>query len=519
MDAFLKRLIDAPIERLPTDQALSAAATLIDLSHEGGIAAGLDRAEQVLTELGTRTLAAADEILVHYFQANLLAARRAIAQPDPWAWEDACLEAQILALRKAVNHDEFPKLDPVRQCQILTNLAGCLDTIGRFIEALEVWDRALRIIPTFAMALGNRGVGLSHYARSLYDSGHVGIFALEAHDSLARSAEEGAVIDSAAVEDADAYFTRHREEIAGYFPLDEIRSDFKPERGSLGRSRLERDYRSWCLANRLFLNPLNDVVQAPIAAHDVLTLPSISTSDPGMPVVIGFFNQLKQEYVSARYALFEGLQADKPHFSDRWVLQYNTFDYPSLSRATELLRLGYRAAYSLFDKIAYFINSYWSVGHKPTQVSFRSVWYEVKGKPPKPLLTQFSLLQNWPLRGLFWLSKDIFEEQARQALEPEARDLADLRNHLEHKYLQLHEGWAWRAEHAHKLELSSDGLRISLSRDDFAEKAMLVMKKARAALIYLSLAVEQEERRRGQKASPGLVGEMTLSTWEDRWKF
>jgi len=56
-----------------------------------------------------------------------------------------------------------------------------------------------------------------------------------------------------------------------------------------------------------------------IAAQDVLTLPSLTVgtaSRGAMPEVIGFFNQIKQEFVSARYLYYEGLHAKGIHFCD-----------------------------------------------------------------------------------------------------------------------------------------------------------------------------------------------------------
>lgn len=43
------------------------------------------------------------------------------------------------------------------------------------------------------------------------------------------------------------------------------------------------------------------------------------------------------------------------------------------------MRAAYRIGYSILDKAAFFLNAYLGLGHKPTQVSFRSVWYEPKG--------------------------------------------------------------------------------------------------------------------------------------------
>ena len=90
--------------------------------------------------------------------------------------------------------------------------------------------------------------------------------------------------------------------------------------------------------------------------------------------------------------LFEGIHSHTMHFSDRDVLLYNTLDYPSYALAVEKLKSAFRSAYSLLDKVAFFLNDYASV--PVANVSFRSVWYigqmQKEGRP-----TQLVQLQNF----------------------------------------------------------------------------------------------------------------------------
>src|SRR5689334_10588892 len=87
-----------------------------------------------------------------------------VVNRDPWAWEQPECQEQILELRRALRHPAFSRLHKIRQCQILTNLANQLSSIGRFIEAVEIFGRALSLSGKFGMARGNRGIALSHYA-------------------------------------------------------------------------------------------------------------------------------------------------------------------------------------------------------------------------------------------------------------------------------------------------------------------------------------------------------------------
>ena len=88
----------------------------------------------------------------------------------------------------------------------------------------------------------------------------------------------------------------------------------------------------------------------------------------------GLFNQIKQEYVSARFMVYDALSSKEAHFSDKDVHLVNTLDYPTYGISIEKIKYSYRSLYSLFDRIAFFINEYFEVGVKDRDVSYRSIW-------------------------------------------------------------------------------------------------------------------------------------------------
>lgn len=513
-------LAQKSIDGLTDHEALTHIGLLIDAATDAHSAAATDRAFTLLDDIRKRDLAPELAVLTHYFAANAWDIRKPERNNENiWLWEQPETQAQILELRRAVRHKGFGQLHVIRQCQVLTNLANQLDHIGRFIEAIELQERALSLNGQFAMALGNRGIALGAYAHALYDGGHASLMLMMAHDFLAAATSAGAIYDSDAQGAARADFENTKAEILKHVDVEAIRQTIDLNGHSLGPGAAERAYRSWCLEHGLFINPLNDLGALSIAARDVLTLPSLTVTKPSvqMPPVIGFFNQMKQEFASARFLYYEGLNSDRPHYSDRGVLLYNTLDFPSHSLAVEKMRAAFRVAYSLLDKIAFFLNAYLGLGHKPKQVSFRSVWYEANGPEPRPLLQLLASNQNWPLRGLFWLSKDIFEDDFRLVTEPDAEALKDIRDHLEHKYMQLHESWVGDTYSAGNAA-EAEQLGLHLGRDDFAARTLRLLKLSRAALIYLSLAVHSEERLRHKNRGGGRVMPMPLDTWRDTWK-
>lgn len=500
MSEDLERLRERSISKLDSTGALAHIGTLIDLSQDAAYARGADRALYLLDELTRRELTGREQVIVHYFRANAWNAKEGASDAHgSWAWEHPEREQQILSLSRAASHSSFAELDPMRRCQILTNRANSLNVMGRFIDAIEGWDAALSIIPGFAMALANRGYGLKQYGGLLDEDRERALFLLHARDGLVAACAPGAIYDSPDSEPLAERFTRDAESYTAIADFGRIRALEQREDPTLGRSKAERNYRRWCLDHRLFLNPLNDLSPQARGAYDDLVLPAIRESYEDRPAavtpppVIAFFNQMKQEYASARFMLHEGLHDTRVHYSDRGVRLFDTLDYPMHSLATERVRTAYRIAYSLLDKVAFFVDHYWKLGKITDRINFKNVWM-VEGK--QRLLERFKEHPNWPLRGLFWLSKELFDEQLKRTTGPDARELHDIRNALEHKFLQLHEGWASSLTH---IAPAGDGLGLSIDSDLLEAKALRVMKIARSALIQLALAVGVEERARARR--------------------
>jgi hypothetical protein len=240
-----------------------------------------------------------------------------------------------------------------------------------------------------------------------------------------------------------------------------------------------------------------------IAAQDVLHLPSM-VCEVGMPPnLIGFYNQIKQEFVSARYILWQGiteLNKYKQHFSDIDNLLIDTLDYPNFGLGLEQVKLSFRSAFSLLDKIAYFINDYWRLNIPETKINFQSVWYEFNaGNKTKNINKIFENHDNLILRGLYWLSKDFIEQDKNShvllgsTMEPDADKLRTIRNHLEHKYLKVHdEIWNY-TKNFRSYDPFYDSKAYHLCQSELVDKAMRIVKLSRAAIIYLSLAVNREE--------------------------
>jgi tetratricopeptide (TPR) repeat protein len=498
MNSYSKLFAVKDLSGLPTDIAIEHIGILTDRSFELRKKKGIQQAIALSEKIWKRKLTDFQTAVLNYHIANAWGNlhKLSITSPaDLWKWEQAEVENQLIYLRRAViaiRRDDIEKRYKNQACPIYTNLAGTLSQIGRFVEAIAYWDKALYFIPDFSMARGNRGAGLVHYAQALYDDAHSLIFFQHAYDDLESALRNRVELHARPV------FERYFNELKKALSTVEIKSRIDLSAFSLGESDEEVAYKKWCLKCRLFLSPLNDLGNHPAAASDILSMPSIVMKKGETPYYHGYYNQLKQEFVSARWLYYEGVNCLQKHFSDRNVLLFDTLDNPVYSLAAEKEKLSFRMAYSLFDKIAFFLNRYLDIHIEDKKVNFRTLWYRSPVKEKK-LREKLADSQNWPLRGLFWLSKDLYEDKDgfKDALEPDARQIHSIRNHLEHKYLKLHDASRQGSSSGgEETDDFDDSLEFSLSREDFEARTLRILKMARAALIYLSLTVHAEESRR-----------------------
>jgi len=493
-----------PSTATPTE-ILNHLGTLIDAAHACRDRQGAQAALTIADQLDTTTWSSPHRATLHFFLANAnddLRNREKTTLTQRWEWTSTHFDASLLHLRQALNEPGFADLPAEAQCRILTNLGNNVSTIGRYIEAQEHWNDALSIDPAFPMALANRGYGRFHYAKTLHDPGHRHAFIEHAYSDLA------AGIPRVPYPDAKAFFTSIKENLERTFTKEYLAPH--PFRiFPLGATDEEIAYRTWALRRRLFLNPINDLTTESVAAHDVIHTPNMLVPLREPPIYQGFFNQLKQEYTTARFLLYQGLHHRAPAWADKEVRLYNTLDYPAYGTNLELAKLAYRSCYSLFDKIAYLLNHYLALNIPEKRVNFKTLWHE-KEDPKRPLKQQFQTYPNLPLRGLYWISRDLDENTPRH-LSPDAAELSTIRQHLEHKYLKAHTETAiddaWR-----------DTLALNIQRHHLEEKALRLVTITRAALLYLILGITVEEQHRRAKLPKKNIVGTELPPYEDNWK-
>jgi hypothetical protein len=483
-DLLMREGIEGRQDEDAVTRTLSLTELGVELERKDCLACALAWYE-VLEQRGIRDELA---IILDSGRANAIAENR---YGTKWQWEQATLAREIFYLRRAISHPKFNRVSDVTRCMILNNLGNRLRVAGRLIESLEYWRRALEVQPNFGMALCNRALHLADYAEAIEDTGKRALFLWVAHKQASAALASTAVYMHPHDERTREATKRLKEWIESVMDVERMAALNPLTWPDASATKEEHDYRRWCLTNRLYLNPSNDLGWHAVATTDSLGLASHVVPVDAPHTFESFFEQMKQEYVSARWMLYEGLSVKVPHFADRDVLLHVTQPRPTLSLAIERVKAAYRISYSLFDKVGFFLNAYMGLGIPERHVSFRGLW---RSGNKETIRREFDQTGNWGFCALYWLAKDFFEKENDEVAEPEARGLRDIRNYLEHKYLRITVN--------EPATSPSDDLALMVSREQFEAKALHLLGLARSALIYLSIGVGFEERRR----QPGRAG-------------
>lgn len=204
---------------------------------------------------------------------------------------------------------------------------------------------------------------------------------------------------------------------------------------------IKKNYSNWVSKLDCWLNYGNCLTHLEGFPFDDLSLPKSKYVDQS---TTRMFNELVKQYQAARFLSFSSLHGDYSPLSPRHT-PYENEETQEFN--IELMKSSFMTTYSLFDKIAYFIDHYWKTGLDPAKINFRSVWHD-RNQSGKVLHERFNNSENWPLRGLYWISKDVLEKDSDlpNSIEPLAKDILHTRNRIAHRlsdepenFDQLHE--------------------------------------------------------------------------------
>jgi len=510
LDDLLK--IDLANENIKQKDRLSMLAQLIDLSADHSHLVGIEKAIETGKHIESEGVNKNQSAYLYYYLANAYSHLDRLKHQSSgqlWLWERETFREQIYYFRKAILHRANFN-DDALICSAHTNLGNIFSHIGRFIEADRQWNNALLKKADFSMAIASKGKGYHHLSELLFDPGHKNVYLIKAYHLYKEA------IDIGLPKHVEPIHKKNYRCLREWFLSNtgkEPALSFKSF--PLGTTEKEINYRKWCLKNCLFLNPLNEIEVESAFAHDILNLPPMDAKGIDFPIYHALFNELKMEYAYARYLMFESMEAEND-FANKGLHLINTLDYPEYGINVQNMKTCFRLCYSIFDKIAFFIKEYLQLKTKnELDVSFRKIWYEnIKSKKLRP---DFIDRANWALRGLFWLSKDLYEDNFYNMItEPEAELIRDIRNHIEHKYLRV----LWFVNEndmgvSENPQPRLDKAFFNISREELSRKTLRVLTLAREAILYLVFAIHIEECNNLKEENQEITVEFPLSEYTD----
>ena len=389
---------------------------------------------------------------------------------------------------------------------IYTNYANSLDACGRVIEALRIYLKAICLSENFGMAVGNYGRALNFYANMVNDSGHHKELHCYAYQAIKKAiSSKDPNMHTAAKRFFEGMINTYESSTESDF----LAAPIVFEQYDLGESE-EFSYRSWCLEKHLFLTPLNDVIECESAfAHDPLTITryteNVNKDDLSLerrvnpPRWFAVLNQLKEEYIYARFLCYDGSEKIKDlHYADKEVkLSLSDYDYVNYSIRSEQLKSAFRLLFSIFDKVAFFVNDFWDMGY-----------HERKADAYRVFLSEKFPKNNIALNALYWSYSEFIKDYWPNE-EASERDLYTLRNALEHKFVKIHE---YQIEY--KLEIADDNF-YHISEQTLIEQCVRLVELARECIMYLVYAIDIEERK---KEKSDKTVSLKVIDFDDEWK-
>ena len=256
--------------------------------------------------------------------------------------------------------------------QLWTNYANCLSHLGRDIEALELYDKALVISPEFPMAVGNKAESLIRFADISGD--YQAAIHRTAYQML-KSIIENPDLDRFGGQGAHLAFQKDIEKIESRFsdpsklvePLSHPPIDFASLDG------FESEYIQFCLDFHLFLN-LHihaDACKAAIGDPIFIQLITALDDDHTFSQYASQINQIKEDFVVARLQLFLALHRSQTFDEISELTTFvRDFDTSTFTIFTGLLKGAFKSAFGIMDKVACFVNEYCEVGLDETSIQF-----------------------------------------------------------------------------------------------------------------------------------------------------
>ncbi len=378
--------------------------------------------------------------------------------------------------------------------RVLTNLGNLYDVVGRPVEAINCYERALRRDKDFGMALGNKAVALETLAPITRYSTMYRVYAHQLYQSA--FIHKQSIIDVGGPKSLEILQDRDKEIVRRYTEsgnAELLNKDLRHEdydESSL--SDFVKFYTDFCIRNDLYLN-LHIIDKTATASVGDSVIPQLITrigdGDEQQYVndIIFRLNEITEAYMTARISLVQSqyTNSDLSAISNQTNL-VNLLDYSVSNIYVGHLKSAYKEAFSVLDKIAVLVNHYLDLGLPEDRCYYRNVWYEhdTNGEMlDPPVISSKVKAQGYRLFGLYQLCQELCGSK-----------FSHIRNALTHRYLRVYR--------------AIKGPRGTYMFEDLTQTTVDALYEIKCAIMYVSLFIESKE---GAKRVDGLMAQIPLS--------
>lgn len=347
--------------------------------------------------------------------------------------------------------------------EIYTNLGNTYDELGRNLDALEYYEKALELKSDNPMALGNKGIALNRYAHLM---GHYeNTIFIDARESLLKALSMRISYPK--------FRNRFQVELNRVEKkLEGLDTTIENETFSIGDiNSLEDHITAFCFENKLHLNLCSYCQRCENSIKDAA---SINIQDnENFDILANYFDQIRIDYITARSILaisqYESFNLD---FVYNTTTLFSTDDYLIDNSSIQLLKLAFKSFADILDKIAHFLNEYLELGIREKDVTFLEIWYD-EGNITPNIIDHESYSKNPGLNALFDIRIDLKEGQYKELIE--------IRNNITHKFLKI--------DNDAKKETSK-----IMSEQRLLSKTVELASVVKNSIIYLLYSVNLEEK-------------------------
>ena len=185
-----------------------------------------------------------------------------------------------------------------------------------------------------------------------------------------------------------------------------------------------------------------------------------------------YLNQIKQDYVSARFLLILGIyEKSNLNFVDKRVKIIDTLDGSMYNIYIQFIKISFKMFYDVLDKLGSLLNDYLSLRVPERKIAFHRIWYSNK----KGIRKKIYKSNNLALNALYKIHKD-FDNG-------DYCNLRDIRNSLTHRFLKIKKG-------------PLKGNLKNITKKTLILETLKLAKIVRNAIIYLIYFIDIEERRK-----------------------